>query len=266
MSPPEVAAHSPRGSGLEPWWAPLVASEVRRRSKGGGDRDCAPGAPLLVCDRLEDWLRPEGGQHQGLLLRRPPTWGDIQEEVEAAVARGVFGRGDQGIKAKVRRAPHGDFEDIGAVAEDLVSRVGGLPDDIAAVIAADAREIGATLAQLCPWCERIDVKLEILGETCCTRWHRDRYKGRAIVSYNSMATEYTPMSNVNEWELENCGNNDHIIRDKSQICSAGVGDALFIKGSLFPSQVNGLVHKSPEKQYFASGKIINRLVLKLDIP
>ena len=41
---------------------------------------------------------------------------------------------------------------------------------------------------------------------------------------------------------------------------------LFIKGTLFPWGSNGLVHKAPEKRYHSNGNIINRLVLKIDVP
>jgi hypothetical protein len=72
-------------------------------------------------------------------------------------------------------------------------------------------------------------------------------------------------SNVDFWELENCGNNDCIIRDKSQVYHANVGDFVMIKGSRFPGNAKGLVHKSPEVKYHANGEVQARLVLKVDI-
>ena len=48
-----------------------------------------------------------------------------------------------------------------------------------------------------------------------------------------------------------------------------VGDLLLIKGTQFAGAYGGaygLVHKSPEKWYHADGRIVNRLLLKLDVP
>jgi len=71
---------------------------------------------------------------------------------------------------------------------------------------------------------------------------------------------------VNFWELEHKGTNERIIRDISEIHSAGVGDILFIKGVKYPDPVKGLIHRSPEAQYHDSGLVRNRLVLKVDVP
>merc|ERR1719223_2530477 len=99
----------------------------------------------------------------------------------------------------------------------------------------------------------------------CSKCHQDNYVARALVSYNGCGTEMLRHENVNFWELENCGNNAHIVRDSSEVLSAGTGDILFMKGLKFPADVNGLVHKSPDKRYHADGKIMNRLVLKVDV-
>merc|ERR1712107_858794 len=114
--------------------------------------------------------------------------------------------------------------------------------------------------------ETIVIKLDIMGENCCARWHQDSYTGRAIVSYNCIGTEYAPDANVDFWELENCGNNKCIIKDPSNTFFAGIGDFLFMKGKTFPSIDGGLVHRSPDIQYHADGKVKNRLLLKVDLP
>ena len=82
----------------------------------------------------------------------------------------------------------------------------------------------------------------------------------------SVGTEYTSHANVDFWELNNCGNNACIIKQPDQVFAVDVGDMLFIKGTLFPWGSNGLVHKAPEKRYHSNGNIINRLVLKIDVP
>ena len=119
---------------------------------------------------------------------------------------------------------------------------------------------------MCSSARKLEVKLEIFGDNLCSRWHRDRFVGRAIVSYTgSIGTEYTRDSNVDFDELENCGNADCLIYDKKEIESIEVGDMLFIKGTEFPRGAKGLVHKSPDIVYHPDGRIVNRLVLKVDV-
>ncbi|CAE7172371.1 unnamed protein product, partial [Symbiodinium necroappetens] len=115
-------------------------------------------------------------------------------------------------------------------------------------------------------CDCLVLKLELIGEKSCKRWHRDFWCARAIVTYNTAGTLYTGDENVNFWELEHKGTNERIIRDNSEIHSAGVGNILFIKGMKYPDPVKGLIHRSPEAQYHDSGLVRNRLVLKVDVP
>jgi hypothetical protein len=127
--------------------------------------------------------------------------------------------------------------------------------------------MGETGAQMCPFGRSIDIKLEISGENTCSRWHQDRYVARAIVSYTGIVgTEYTNDPNVDFWELENCGKNECVIRDKRQVFGVDVGDFLLIKGTLYPTGASGLVHKAPEKRYHPDGRVIQRLCLKVDVP
>mmetsp|Transcript_51449 Transcript_51449/g.161715 ORF Transcript_51449/g.161715 Transcript_51449/m.161715 type:complete len:123 (+) Transcript_51449:567-935(+) len=117
-----------------------------------------------------------------------------------------------------------------------------------------------------PTAEAVIVKLEVMRANCCPRWHQDQYVSRAIVSYNCCGTEYAHHDNVDFWELMHCGNNDCIIRDRSQVSSVDVGDMLLMKGTLFPGAANGLVHRSPDRRYHADGSIKTRLCLKIDVP
>merc|ERR1719382_961593 len=98
----------------------------------------------------------------------------------------------------------------------------GFPKDIAEIIEADCVSMGMVVAQILPT-EKILLKLDVTGEFSCPRWHQDNYSARAIVSYNLVGTEFLEDANVNFWELKNCGNNDHIVRDASKIFSAQVG-------------------------------------------
>ena len=90
-----------------------------------------------------------------------------------------------------------------------------LPDDLRNSIRRDAVDIGTVVARLCPWSNTLI-----------------NYCARAIVTYNSVGTVYAPDDIVNFWELDYCGCNDKIIKDESQVCSVGVADVFFMKGSL----------------------------------
>ena len=101
----------------------------------------------------------------------------------------------------------------------------------------------------------------------CVKWHTDYYVGRAIVSYTgAVGTEYTKDFNVNFQELKHCGMKDHIIRNVKEIESVGVGDILFIKGKKYRHGGKPLVHRSPEARYHEDGRVLNRLLLKVDVP
>ena len=206
-----------------------------------------PEAPLFEARKLEDWLQPESFQYKGMLVSREPTWKDCQDVVDRAANRGDFGEDDD-IKVKGVSAQ----EDLVAVADKLLVKV-KLPEDVREAIRCDVLEVGATVRSLCPWSDGLDFKLEVIGENSCTRWHRDNYCARAIVTYNSGGTahpkplesqsvrerlnhpksqhqnpitnacsggtEYTADANVDFWELENCGNNACIIKDTSKVCA-----------------------------------------------
>merc|ERR1712054_710266 len=108
--------------------------------------------------------------------------------------------------------------------------------------------IGPVVAAMLPAAPVLELKLAIFGENSCSRWHQDNYIGRAIVSYTGRSgTDYTRDSNVDFWELHNCGNNDCVIRDANQCFAVGLGDIMLIKGTKYPSYLNsgqggGLVH------------------------
>jgi len=140
----------------------------------------------------------------------------------------------------------------------------GLPKKMGNILQEDFRRIGMVLAKLVPSAKMV-LRLDLMGENGCKRWHQDQYTGRAVVSYNCCATEFVDHKHVNFWEMKNCGNNDHIIRDISQICTADVGDILFMKGTTFPSVQSGLVHRSPDPRLDVNGKVMNRLLLKVDL-
>ena len=240
--------------------AALVSKSV---PPGTGQKETPkPSLPVLTTKTLTDWLSEEGIQYQGLLLAREPWWKDCQEAVDRGVYRGDLGE-DEEVTVRAAHGPEG-HANLGKVAEELLENL-TLPEDVRAAVRQDVCEIGAVISRLCPWSHRLDFKLEFMGENSCTRWHRDNYCARAIVSYNSTGTVYTSDENVDFWELEHGGENEQIIKDSAKCRSLNVGDVLFMKGKKFPTAPCGLVHKSPNIQYHCNGKTVNRLVLKVDI-
>eukprot|EP00933_Yihiella_yeosuensis_P031650 TRINITY_DN2521_c0_g1_i5.p1 TRINITY_DN2521_c0_g1~~TRINITY_DN2521_c0_g1_i5.p1 ORF type:complete len:317 (-),score=37.42 TRINITY_DN2521_c0_g1_i5:679-1569(-) len=227
---------------------------------------------LYVTNSLEGWLNNENVNYEGMLLKRSPTWGDHQEWIDRVSAGGVVFGGEQTIQTR---------DDVwNGRREDLIPRLqeagkellqiaqergGAFPEALGAQIMKDIVDIGTVVGALTSEFPSMQVKLEVQGHNVCERWHQDHYVSRAIVTYTGMGgTMYTDISNVDMWELENCGKNECVIHDKSKICSANVGDILFMKGKKYPKGKQGLVHKSAEKSYHSDGSIVNRLTLKID--
>ena len=181
----------------------------------------------LVGRTLADWVVSESAEHQALLVERQPWWKDFQEALDQGVLQGDI-REEEEIKIEFKRG--GDLADA---AEKLLNKVRvRLPEDLRSTIRGDVVDIGNVVTHLCPWSNTLLFKLEVMGESACSRWHRDNYCARAIVTYNSSGTVYAPDDIVNFWELDYCGCNDKIIKDASQVCSVGVGDVFFMKGLL----------------------------------
>jgi len=235
-------------------------------------RGISRAGPTLACNSTRDWLLPHCTKYHGMHVSRTSTWGEVQHHVDSLASYGVLGS-TEAVHEDVQRAnnedPNQSLEtSLPNSVQQLVAPLLnlGMPECLIQQIHTDAQEVGATVAKMLPTAEKLILKLEIMGEGICSRWHRDNYVARAIITYNGCGTEMLRHDNVNFWELENCGNNAHIVRDSSEVFSAGTGDILFMKGLTFPGKVNGLVHKSPDKRYHADGKIMNRLVLKVDVP
>eukprot|EP00933_Yihiella_yeosuensis_P024471 TRINITY_DN18986_c0_g1_i1.p1 TRINITY_DN18986_c0_g1~~TRINITY_DN18986_c0_g1_i1.p1 ORF type:complete len:340 (+),score=28.88 TRINITY_DN18986_c0_g1_i1:141-1022(+) len=230
---------------------------------------------LYVTNSLEGWLNNENLDYQGMLLKRSPSWGDNQEWIDRVSAGGVvFGKDGHGAIQTRDDVLNGGRHDLiprlqeagKELLEIAQERGGAVPEALGAQIKQDIVDIGTAVGVLTSELPHIQVGLEFQGNNVCARWHRDDYVGRAIVTYTGMdGTTYTCQSNVNMWELQNCGNNECVTYDKSKITSAGIGDILFIKGRKFPRGQTGLVHKAPEKSFHSDGSVMTRLTLKIDV-
>ena len=187
---------------------------------------------LFIGSTLAEWSSAESLDHKGLLVRRPfdGAWDGLDREIDEATAR--FGE-ELALSTAII---NGDSEQLTArfqTAVDSLLATAELPEALSTQIRADACSIGCAVGTLCPTAREFELKLEIFGHNTCSRWHMDNFVGRAIVSYTgAVGTEYSRDANVDFWELKNCGNNACIIREGAAVESVGVGDFLFIKGSV----------------------------------
>ena len=225
-------------------------------------------SPVFVCDKPETWLQPQSSQYSGLLAKRPfpGRFDPYRAAIDDALER--FGDNAQ-LKTTVHHnGVQGDvLTNLQEPLDELLAEA-ALPAVVSGQLRRDACTMSEVVASLCPSATQLDVKVEIFGENSCSRWHQDYYAGRAIITYTGgVGTEYLDDSNVDFHELEHCGNNDCIIRDKRQVRRVMPGDMLFMKGRRFPGAGAGaLVHKSPEKRYHPDGRVVHRLLLKIDVP
>jgi hypothetical protein len=217
------------------------------------------------------WLDAECDGFAGMQVTRSQAWGDIQAAVDGLYRTGAFGM-DSTLREDVPSGtgqqggePIGDA--LRSSAARLLEPCAGisLPSDLVAQVQADAENIGAAVAALIPAARTLSLKLELVGENSCKRWHQDHYVARVIVSYNCQGTEFVHDDHVDHWQLRNGGKNHHIVRDSAAVCRAGVGDILLMKGTLFPGSVNGLLHRSPDPLYHSNGAVKARLILKVDV-
>lgn len=219
---------------------------------------------MFTCISLDQWISGEAGDYQGLRIARsidPHRWQYVADEL-LRTRQSI--KDDNLYKQTIRLdGPEASLQDEFQKAALGISH--GLPDELAKLVSEDAQALAGVMYKMLPKAQGILIKLQLFGDNVCLRWHEDQYVCRSIVSYNCSATQYTAHSNVNFDELYYCGNNECIIRDKSQICSAYVGDIVMMKGTKFPGKAKGLVHKSPEVCYHDNGEVKGRIILKVDV-
>jgi hypothetical protein len=222
---------------------------------------------LYITSDVDGWSQASRhADHNGLLVKRPfhGEWDVYQADIDACHER--VDLGNTGLFARVTfQGTSSEHLELEAVIGGLL-RQAALPAPLSKQILRDACSIGRAVASMCSWTRALDVQLEVAGENVCSRWHQDNFGGRALTCYTGVVgTEYTADENVNFWELNNCGNNDHILHDPNQVETIGIGDILFIQGKTYGGS-KPLVHRSPAKRYHADGRILNRLLLKIDVP
>eukprot|EP00929_Paragymnodinium_shiwhaense_P042914 TRINITY_DN22135_c0_g1_i6.p1 TRINITY_DN22135_c0_g1~~TRINITY_DN22135_c0_g1_i6.p1 ORF type:complete len:362 (-),score=36.96 TRINITY_DN22135_c0_g1_i6:454-1539(-) len=233
---------------------------------------------MYFCEDLQDWLKPEASHFRGLAVSRPGlvSYDEYQQVVDAFVA--ATPRNDVCIEGLVDVPARNNPEAVRQVAEEAARRLFAslrLPQKLLDQIIRDAINLFQTMSQLVPGVKQLEIKLESFGWARCKFWHQDYYLARSFICYCGPGTEYLDPSNV-DWDAFHrlpllAGTatiEDHarIAKNRQEVKSVGTGDIILIKGKQFPGKSAGLVHKSPEPDFYPSGRIKNRLCLKVDIP
>lgn len=103
----------------------------------------------------------------------------------------------------------------------------------------------------------VRLRLDLVTEDGCRRWHRDCVPLRLVCTYRGPGTQWVPPA----W-------GDAVIAqpdaDASQALAFDTGDVALFKGCGWPGQTHdgGIVHRSPR----IAGTGLTRLVLVLDMP
>lgn len=221
--------------------------------------------PLFVSDSVESWTQRElHSAHNALLVKRPfnGTWDSYEAAINDAEVR--IAQTGRGLATEIELSSEDLTADLEASIRKILATA-ALPTPLSEQIQRDACRIGCAVGSMCASARALEVGLQIFGENVCTKMHVDNVMGRALVSYTgAIGTEYTRDSNVDFYELEHCGNNDCILRDKDEVESVDVGSILFMKGTFYEGS-RPLVHRSPMPRHHANGRVINRLILKVDV-
>ena len=104
-------------------------------------------------------------------------------------------------------------------------------------------------------CDKVQLRLDVITDNACSKWHRDCTPIRMICTYRGPGTMWVP-PHLSRQTLKEPG--DEVLwASKMQ-----TGDVAFFKGSGWPGQEHegGVVHRSPN----ITGQGIARLVLVLD--
>lgn len=156
---------------------------------------------LFVAGALDDWLHPQSAQHSGLLVKRPfcGAFDELHPHIDKAMRR--FEKSElqsgHGMTAEVKNGSPADLATGLHTSIEALLAEAGLPEPLSKQIYIDALLLGKVVGSMCQFARVLEVKLEIFGENSCSRWHQDKYAGRAIVSYTGrIGTEYTSHANV----------------------------------------------------------------------
>ena len=150
-------------------------------------------------------------------------------------------------------------EDVEAALDQLV---GELPASFRSHVRDDAAALVRLSRRLSPATPWITLRLEILHQEACWRWHQDGYCGRTLVCYVGPGTLAADDAQV-DWEAFEASmgedDNEHVVSACHEIPTNAV---LLMKGDAWPGiKGPGLTHKSPRGQQ----PLPKRVLLKCDL-
>ena len=103
--------------------------------------------------------------------------------------------------------------------------------------------------------------LSTVNTNMCSRFHTDMNDLRLLCTYSGPGTVWLSENNINRDALETYGDNETIVKDKSQINYAKTGAVVLLKGAVYPLKgTKAVVHRSPTIE----GTGISRLLLRID--
>ena len=165
---------------------------------------------LFVAQTINEWASPQGFECNGLLLKRPfnGKWDIYQADIDEAATRWgqeqalitqvTNGGTKRQLCARMRRRLRTTTPSFARtqliprfVSAGLRNRVSALlaqaalPAQLCDQLLDDACTMGSVVGDMCPAARTLEVKLEIFGENTCSRWHKDNFVGRALISYVS---------------------------------------------------------------------------------
>ena len=147
--------------------------------------------------------------------------------------------------------------------------VSGLPEFFRGAVCADAMMMAQTLRRLCPSTPCMCIKLEIVQDNACWRWHQDSYTARCILTYVGPGTWLADDKEVRFDQFNETYGMRHeesgplIVPNFASIHRPAANSVLLMKGNQWPGiQGLGLTHKAPDAPKGVAP--IKRIVLKVD--
>ena len=155
--------------------------------------------------------------------------------------------------------------DIQAACERLVA---GLPHALRGPLSRDAKALAEMLLRLCPDAPWLTTSVEVTGaRTACTRWHQDKYMGRALISYTGPGTWCVDDASVRYDQfaktlgLSKEESDPQIVPSFDSIHRPQSNAVVLLKGNDWPDiQGVGVTHKAPNIP-----PELKRLILKVDL-
>merc|ERR1719253_270016 len=260
-------------------------SKMAKSSSNGKKHISKQSVPtILTRSSLAEWFSaPTAPLHKGLVVRRdriefadrgrrfhaladqleqslaPPDglWEDIVAEISVHV---------DDLKAnEIEKAESLFRKNASALVSTLATFDHPEAAELAAFINSDACALAGAMFQLHEGLHEIVMRIELIKKNTCARWHQDNHTGRAIVTYNGPGTVFQDDSNVHWGKLRAPGSrNPGAVINPARTQEVRAGDMLFMRGS--KANTGGLVHKAPPFEFLPNGRVLPRIVLKVDIP